>query len=211
MSEPYNSIDLSWQNTSVLTQGYELERSVSGADVWTRLALTPPGTSTNHTDTTVDTGVAYDYRVRATGLGGASLWSTIAIATSPSTPLDTTPPVVAILSPADGASVSGIVTVAASASDNVGVEYLEISFWNQYTGQQVVLGSVTKSGSLSVPWTTAGLTPDTYTLRAYAYDALGNWSEAHVAVNVSTATMTMQAQGPQPEGMAGTSRHPTGR
>jgi len=32
------------------------------------------------------------------------------------------------------------------------VEYLEISFWNQYTGQQVILGSVNKAGTLSVSW-----------------------------------------------------------
>ena len=49
-----------------------------------------------------------------------------------------------------GATVSGTVTTRAEASDNVGVEYLEISFWNQYSGQQVILGSVSNAGSLSV-------------------------------------------------------------
>ena len=70
----------------------------------------------------------------------------------------------------------------------MGVEYLEISFWNQYSGQQVILGSVSHSGSLAADWNTSGLTPDTYTLRAYAYDAMGNWSQAEVPVVVTAGT-----------------------
>ncbi|MDH5274664.1 MAG: hypothetical protein OEY13_16520, partial [Gammaproteobacteria bacterium] len=82
-SEPYNSINLTWQNTSPLTRGYELQRSVASAATWTSLALTPPGTATSHTDTTVGAGITYDYRVRATGIGGASPWSAIATVTAP--------------------------------------------------------------------------------------------------------------------------------
>ena len=187
-SEPYNSINLTWQNTSPATRGYELERSLAGSGAWTRLALTPPGTATNHTDTTVGVGITYEYRVRAVGIGGNSPWSNVVTVTSPATPLDTTPPVVTILTPANGASVSGTVSVSAQATDNVGVEYLEISFWNQYTGQQVILGSVSNAGALSVNWSTSSLTPAAYTVRAYAYDTLGNWSQAEITVNVASAT-----------------------
>jgi hypothetical protein len=185
--EPFNSINLSWQNTSTLTRSYELERSVAGTGNWAQLALTPPGTGTSHTDTTVGVGVTYDYRVRAVGLGGASPWSNVATVTAPATPLDTTPPVVSILTPANGASVSGTVPVSAQATDNVAVEYLEISFWNQYTGQQVIIGSVNNAGSLTVNWDTRSLTPAAYTLRAYAYDALGNWSQSEITVNVGSS------------------------
>ena len=45
--EPYNSINLTWQNTSVQTQGYQLERSLTGMGSWVQLALTPPGTATS--------------------------------------------------------------------------------------------------------------------------------------------------------------------
>jgi hypothetical protein len=183
-SEPYNSIDLTWQNTSAQTRSYELQRSAAGANQWSTLSLTPPATATNHTDTTVGVGIIYDYRVRAVGVAGAGPWSNVATVKSPTVPLDTTKPVVTIRTPASGATVSGTVAVAADATDNVGVEYLEISFWNQYTGQQVVLGSVSKSGSLSVNWNTAGLTPATYTLRAYAYDAIGNWAQTEIPVTV---------------------------
>ncbi len=190
--EPYNAINLTWENTSVLTRGYELERSVSGAGSWTLLSLTPPGTGTNHTDTTVVAGVTYDYRVRAVGLGGASAWSNMVTVAAPATPLDTTPPVVTIQTPANGASLFGTVTVTAQATDNVAVEYLEISFWNQYTGQQVILGSVANAGSLSVNWNTSGLTSAAYTLRAYAYDTLGNWTQTEITVNVGSQSKTLK-------------------
>jgi hypothetical protein len=190
-SEPWNSIDLTWVNTSSLTNSYELERSVSGANTWTRLSLTPPGTATSHSDTTVGVGITYDYRVRAVGVAGPGPWSNIATVTSPTTPLDTTPPVVTILTPANGATVSGTVTITAQATDNVGVEYLEISYWNQYQGQEIILGSVYGAGSLTVNWNTSGLTPDTYRIRAYAYDALGNWTQTEISVNVGAGTKTM--------------------
>jgi hypothetical protein len=190
--EPYNSINLTWENTSSLTRSYELERRQVGGTTWTLLALTPPGTATNHTDTTVGVGINYEYRVRAVGLGGSSPASNIVIVTSPTTPLDTTPPVVTISSPLNGATVSGTVTISAQATDNFAIEYLEISYWNQYLGQQVILGSVSNAGALSVNWNTSGLTPAAYALRAYAYDTLGNWTQTDVTVNVGTSAKSMK-------------------
>lgn len=186
--EPFNSINLTWQNTSPLTRGYELQRSVAGASAWTTLSLVPPGTATSHTDTTVGVGMTYDYRVRATGVGGDSPWSNVATVTAPSTPLDTAPPTVRILTPAANATVSGTVSVQAEANDDVAVELLEISYWNQYTGQWVILGSRTGAGLLTATWSTAGLTPDTYTLRAFAYDTLGNWSQSEIPVVVASGS-----------------------
>jgi hypothetical protein len=112
--------------------------------------------------------------------------------TSPATPLDITPPVVTISSPLNGATVSGTVTISAQATDNVAVEYLEISYWNQYLGQQVILGSVSGAGTLSVNWNTSGLTPAAYALRAYAYDTLGNWTQTDITVNVGVSAKSMK-------------------
>ena len=105
-------------------------------------------------------------------------------ATAPSSQLDVTPPVVSIVTPATGANVSGIVSIAAQAADNVGVELLEIGFWNQYTGQNLILGSVANSGSLTVNWDTSGLTPATYIVWASANDAIRNWTKKEISVNV---------------------------
>ena len=189
--EPWNSINVTWQNTSALTRGYELQRREVNSNEWITLSLTPPGTMTNHTDTTVGVNITYEYRVRAVGLGGNSPWSNSVTVTSPSTPLDTTPPIVTILNLSDGANVSGIVPVSAQATDNVAVQHLEISFWNQYTGQEVIIGSVSNSGELSVNWDTRGLTPATYRLRAFAYDTLGNWTNRDISVNVTASTLNI--------------------
>ncbi|MCU0963210.1 MAG: Ig-like domain-containing protein, partial [Pirellulaceae bacterium] len=187
-SEPYMSINLAWNNGDLLrTQSYQLERRPAGQATWASVALVPPAMSTLHQDTTVAPATSYDYRVRAVGVAGPGPWSTTATATSPSTPLDATPPEVTILTPANGASVSGIVQVSAQASDDVGVEFLEISYWNQYLGQDVILGSVADAGSFTVNWDTRGLTPAPYTVWAFAYDAIGNWTQTEITVNVASA------------------------
>lgn len=194
--EPYNSIDLTWVNTSPLTIGWELQRNVAGTSEWEVLSLIAPGTATHHSDTTVGVNITYNYRVRAVGTGGSSPWSNVITVTSPPTPLDTTPPEVTLLEPVNGANVSGVVTVRSTATDNVAVEYQEISFWNQFTGQEVVIALTDGGGELSGGWDTRQLTPATYRVRAFAYDTMGNWnqSEANVVVSsVPTAVMRVSS------------------
>lgn len=185
-AEPYDSINLTWENTSPFTQNYELERRETGVGDWVQLPLIPPGMAPSHIDTDIELGVTYDYRVRAIGLGGASPWSEVITVTAPGTSPDTTPPLVTILSPANGAVVSGNVLVAVEATDNVAVAYVEVSYWNQRTGQQeVYLGSISNSGVLAVNWETGNLTTDAYVLRAYAQDVAGNWRDQAITVNVA--------------------------
>jgi hypothetical protein len=192
-SEPYVSINLSWKNGDALqTRTYELERRVSGQVTWTPVALIPPAMSTSHQDTTVAQKTTYDYRVRAIGAAGSSLWSATATATSPSTPLDTVPPSVTILTPAPGATVSGVVSISAEATDNVGVASLEIAYWNQYTGNKVILGSVNNAGSLTANLDTSGLVPATYTVWAQATDALGNWMQDETTVLIASKDKGMK-------------------
>lgn len=191
-SEPYVSINLAWNNSDLrLTSTFELERRISGQTAWTSIPLVPPGRGTAHQDTTVAPATTYDYRVRAVGVGGPGPWSAIATATSPATALDATPPVVAILTPTNGANVSGTVHVSAQATDNVGVESLEIGYWNQYLGQDIILGSTT-NGSLTVTWDTRSLTPATYAVWAVATDGVRNWKRAEIAVNVAPSANSLK-------------------
>lgn len=192
-SEPYMAINLSWKNGDVLlTRSYELERRLAGEIAWTSVPLVPPGSSTFHQDTTVVPAMTYEYRVRAVGVAGPGPWSASATATAPDTVLDTKAPTVTILSPANGATVAGIVPVSALATDDSGVELLEISYWNQYLGQEVVLGSAVQAGSLTVNWDTRGLTPDTYAVWAFAHDAVGNWSQTEVLVTVTASAPSVR-------------------
>jgi hypothetical protein len=83
-AEPYSSIDLSWTGTDPSrTQRFEMERRVAGTTTWSPITLVAPGLGTSHQDTTVASGVRYDYRVRAVGVGGPSDWSATATATAP--------------------------------------------------------------------------------------------------------------------------------
>ena len=93
---------------------------------------------------------------------------------------DTTPPTIGITSPASGATVSGTVTVAASASDNVGVVGVQF----QYNGINL------DAEDTIPPYTATGQTNQvpngSYTLTAIARDAAGNRrTSAPVTVTVS--------------------------
>jgi major membrane immunogen (membrane-anchored lipoprotein) len=112
--------------------------------------------------------VAYD----ATGLSG----------TSASVPFtvdnDLTPPTVSLTAPAAGATVSGTVTLSASASDNVGISKVE--FFDDST-----LVGTDASAPYSVSWNSRSGPNGPRTLTATAYDAVGNFSTS-AAVTVTT-------------------------
>ena len=80
---------------------------------------------------------------------------------------DKTAPTVSLTAPSSGATVSGTVAVAASASDNVGVSKVE------FYVNSILQASDTNS-PYTFTWNTSSLTNGTYTLLAKAYDASGN-------------------------------------
>ncbi len=81
---------------------------------------------------------------------------------------DTTSPSVSLTSPSMFATVSGTITVAASASDNVGVAGV------QFTLDGSDLGAEDASPGYAVPWNTVSTSNGFHTLRAVARDAAGN-------------------------------------
>lgn len=97
------------------------------------------------------------------------------------TPGDTTPPTVNVTAPANGATVSGTVTVTASASDNVGVTRVEF----------LVDGSVAATDTAApfeFAWNSTGVANGTHSLGARAYDAAGNrGTDGDTSVTVSNS------------------------
>jgi hypothetical protein len=81
---------------------------------------------------------------------------------------DSTPPSVAVVSPGPGGSVGGTVTLAASASDDVGVS----SVW--FTVDNVNVGGEDSSLPYQVSWNTASAGSGMHTIRASARDWAGN-------------------------------------
>lgn len=93
----------------------------------------------------------------------------------------TSPPTVSITAPGNGATVSGIITVSASASSSVGV--VNVQF--QLDGAN--LGAAVTASPYSVSWNTTGLSGN-HSLTAIATDTAGNkTTSAAVTVTVSNA------------------------
>src|SRR6266545_355167 len=106
---------------------------------------------------------------------------------------DTTPPTVAITSPASGAAVRGTIAVNANASDNVGVAGV------QFKLDGANLGVEDTASPYSVSWNTTIAGDGSHTLTAVARDAAGNTttsSSVTVTVDNTPPTVTIdQAAG----------------
>ncbi len=97
-------------------------------------------------------------------------------------PVDTTPPTVVIASPGAG-NVAGLVTVTASASDNVGVARVDFYVNGALAGSDA-------SSPYQLAWDTTTLANGGATLYARAFDAAGNAAQsAPVGVTVNNATL----------------------
>jgi len=92
--------------------------------------------------------------------------------------LDGNAPTVSLTAPANGASVSGTVTVSATASDDIGVDRVEFLL------DGTLLGSDT-GAPYSIGWNSATASTGNHTLQARAFDLVDNvGTSATVAVNV---------------------------
>ena len=126
-------------------------------------------------DTTSVADGAYTLRARAYDTSGnnSGLTSiTVYVSNNP----DITPPSVSISSPAPGGVISGVVTIAAVASDDAGLQ--KVQFW----GGGSYLGYDT-TAPYSRAFDTTALPDDLYTLVARAWDTAGN-SSGYVSVPV---------------------------
>ncbi|WP_457558955.1 Ig-like domain-containing protein [Candidatus Harpocratesius sp.] len=90
---------------------------------------------------------------------------------------DTTAPTVSITAPTNGATVSGTITVTATASDNVGVSY---------TQMKIDSGSWTTDSTSPYSWSvdTTTLTDGSHTITVQAFDAAGNYGEDSISITV---------------------------
>jgi hypothetical protein len=159
------------------------------------------GTTLLGTDTTAPYSASWNTRTVANGAHAltARAYDTAGlVGSAPSVSVtvnnDVTPPTVAFSSPAEGAIVSGNITVTGTASDNVAVTKVEL-----YEGS-TLMGTDTTS-PYSFPWATrnAGNGPHTLTLKAY--DAAGNTATAERTITTDndftapTVVLTAPADG----------------
>ena len=162
-------VNLSW-NASTDNVG------VTGYYVYLNDAPLAVTSSTSYSHTGLATGATYSYRVSAfDAVPNHSAWTSVVQARTG----DTIAPTVRITAPLTGSKLQGMVTIAASATDNVGVVGVQF----QYNG--INLGAEDTSAPYSVVAHTKSVPNGTFTLTAIARDAAGNRTVSEpVTVNV---------------------------
>lgn len=134
--------------------------------------------------TTVDLGTAgFDKYYGHGRIDAAAAVQAAAAATA----ADNSAPTVSLSNPTAGATVSGLVPVSVSATDDVGVTRTEL-----WANGSLVATDITAPYAFS--WDSASVADGSVTLTARAYDAAGNFASKAVAVTVANA-----AQSAEPE------------
>lgn len=167
-----STVQLQWDtNTEPDLAGYKVYHNIASSP----LAGTVPldvSLQTTATISGLDPDTDYSFAVTSYNTAGVeSSFSNIL------TFAEQTPPTITITTPADSASVSGIVSISVTAADNVGVTKVEF-----------YVNGVLKSSDTVSPyvysWDTTSLAAGMYTLLVKAYDAAGNVSQSSRTVSV---------------------------
>src|SRR5437870_5227278 len=154
-------------NVGVVGVQFMLDGANLGAEVTTAPYATSWNTALASAGAHILTAVARD------AAGNMATTASVSI-----TVADTTPPAVSMTAPSSGSTVSGIVTVSATASDNVGVVGV------QFKLDGVNLGAELTAAPYSISWTTTTASNGAHSLTAVARDAAGNTATA-VVVSVT--------------------------
>lgn len=161
----------------------------ASASTWTTLGATDTAAPYNVTwNTSSLANGSYDLRAIATDSAGQTTTSstvTVTVNNVVTPPPDTTKPVTAIVDPTDGATINlvgAMVSVTATATDNVGVTKVELY------ADSVLVGTTT-SAPYTFNWNTKGTTLGTHTLLTKAYDAAGNVGPS-TAISVTLTEQT---------------------
>jgi hypothetical protein len=135
-------------------------------------------------DTTKSTNGAHTLKATAKDANG-NVGTSTSVSVTVENSTDTTPPTVSITSPANGATVTGTITVAANASDNVAVASVQF----RVDGANVGTADTTAPYSFSL--NTATLSNGSHSLTAVAKDTSGNTATSTaVAITVNNAVDT---------------------
>ena len=163
-------------NVGVTSVQLKIDNANSGTPVTAAPYVIAVNTASLSNGNHILTAVASD------AAGNSATSAQVAVKVNNTNP-DTTPPTVSISAPANGATVSGMVSVTANASDNVGVASVQF----QLDGAN--FGSLDTASPYSVSWNTTTSSNGSHTLRAIAKDAAGNsTTSATVTVTVNNST-----------------------
>ncbi|MDR4483588.1 MAG: Ig-like domain-containing protein [Nitrospirales bacterium] len=165
-------------NVGVAGVQFRLQGANLGAEDTTNPYSTSWNTTTVPNGSYTLTAIARD----AAGNTKTSAPITVTVSNTTTPPPDTTAPTITLTAPSAG-TISGTVTVSASASDNIGVAGV------QFRLQGANLGAEDTTNPYSTSWNTTTVPNGSYTLTAIARDAAGNTkTSAPRTVTVSNTT-----------------------
>jgi glucose/arabinose dehydrogenase/PKD repeat protein len=127
-------------------------------------------------------GAPGPYSATATQNGNSWVLQEVALRPAPAG-ADATPPTASIASPATGAQLGGIVSVSATAADNVGVAGV------LFLVDGVAIGAEDLTAPYSIAWNTTTVADGTHALTARARDGAGNTTlSASVSVSIANGS-----------------------
>jgi chitinase len=169
---------LSW-NVPSGASSYRLQ--VSANSSFSSTVVNQPNiTGTSYNLSGLQNNTKYYWRVNASNSAGTGGWSNIWNFTTAASP-DIINPTVSITSPVNGSTVSGTITVSASASDNIGVAGVQLLLNGTNLGPELTTSPYNYS------WNTLQVSNGSHTISAVARDAAGNTGTASVTVMVSNS------------------------
>src|SRR3989475_653412 len=165
---------------------------LDGANLGTEVTAAPYTTSWNTTLAAI--GVHTLTAVARDAAGNTATATAVSV-----TVADTTPPAVSMTAPSAGSTVSGTISVSASATDNVGVVGVQFKLDGANLGAEVTTAPYLAS------WNPTLATNGAHNLTAVARDAAGN-TAATAAVSVTVADTTPPAPSRSEERRVGEER-----
>jgi len=193
-----NHVALAWDastDNSGSAPTYNVFRNGSPTPMATALS------GTTYTDGSVAPSTSYTYTLTASDPSGNMSAQSAAVSISTGSP-DTIPPLVAMTSPSDGATVSGQTTLSASASDNVAVARVQFRATNVGTNTTTNVGALVTGNPYQTAWDTTAYSNGQYALTAIATDAAGNQTTASpvtvIVANTASASPTLDPSTPGP-------------
>ncbi len=182
-----STVSLSWTASTDPTVNGQTTSGLAGYKIYRGGVQVGTSTNTSYTDSGLAASTTYSYTVASyDNAGNVSAQSASVNGKTTGIP-DTTPPTTSITSPTNNATISGTITVSASASDNVGVVSV-----NLLVDNTVVATDTTSPYTFSL--NTNALANGSHTLETKAYDAAGNvGTSPTVSVTVSNIPQTLTA------------------
>jgi len=138
-----------------------------GASASTALSVTSPTTAA---------GGSYTISIKATDSAASTYTASASVVVAIQAPSDTIAPAVSVTSPANGSTVGRKVSIRANASDNVGINKMELYI-------DGVLTLVKNSSSITWSWNTVRISKGQHGISVNAYDGAGNVGVSSITVN----------------------------